>query len=105
MGLLVLADSRFMAYTSLTMVGLGFGLAYISVPVVMADYFGRRAFATTSGVRMMITGIFNALSPFLTGMIYDDVKSYTVPFLSILVLCLAGAAAAAVMRRPVPRTH
>lgn len=75
-------------------IGMGFGAAYTSIPVVFADYFGRQAFGTTSGTRILITGIFNALGPFLAGTCYDQFGSYTAAFITLIALGLAGALAA-----------
>ncbi len=76
------------------LVGIGFGAAYISVPVVFADYFGREAFATTSGTRILISGIFNALAPILAGTAFDRLGSYTAAFITLIVIGLIGAISA-----------
>lgn len=101
-GGLLLADTKPIAYLSIAMIGLGFGTAYISIPVVFSHFFGRQAFGLTSGVRILFTGIFNALGPWIAGRIYDAEKSYTVPFMGLLVLSLIGAFCATILRRPKP---
>ncbi len=88
------ANSNATAMVAGLLVGIGFGAAYISIPVVFADYFGRQAFATTSGTRIFITGIFNALGPFLAGTAYDRLDSYAAAFITLIVMGLAGALAA-----------
>jgi MFS family permease len=88
------AQNSLMAMGAGLLVGIGFGAAYISIPVVFADYFGRQAFATTSGTRILITGIFNALGPFLAGAAFDQFESYTLAFLTLIAMGLAGALAA-----------
>ncbi len=98
--LLLFASTKTLAYVAVILVGLGFGAAYISIPVVFAAFFGRKAFATTSGVRIFITGVFNGLSPLLTGLIYDQVESYAIPFLAIAALTIIGSLAAATLKSP-----
>ena len=98
-GLLLAADTT-LAYLAITMIALGFGVAYISIPVVFSHFFGRRAFSVTTGIRMTITGVFSGLGPWLTGLAWDAYGSYTVPFVGLMAVGLAGAAAAAAMRHP-----
>lgn len=97
---LLMADTKTMAYISITLIALGFGTAYISVAVVFSHFFGRQAFGMTSGVRIFFTGIFNALAPWVTGLIFDSVGSYTIPFVGIAVLSIIGSIAAATLRHP-----
>lgn len=94
------APSESLAYASVTVFGVGFGAAYISIPVVFSAFFGRKAFAMTTGVRIFITGIFNALGPWLTGRAFDNLDSYFVPFMVLIALTFLGAIAAATLRHP-----
>lgn len=96
----IVADSTWVAYASVAAIGIGFGTAYSTVPVVFSEFFGRKAFGVTSGYRIMITGIFNGLGPWLTGMVYDRVESYTVPFIVLVALGLLGAFSAAIAKHP-----
>ena len=97
---LLLADDVTLGTLAITLIGLGFGLAFVSIPVVFSYFFGRRAFAVTSGIRMTITGVFGGLGPWLAGVVFDSTGSYTVPFLSLMCVGFAGATAAALMRHP-----
>ena len=49
---------------------------------------------------MTITGVFGGLGPWVAGVVYDSTASYTIPFLGLVVIGLAGAVAAASMRHP-----
>ena len=99
-GLLVAATGRALALVAIGLIGLGFGMAFVSIPVVFSHFFGRRAFAITGGLRMTCTGVFGGLGPWLAGMAFDATGSYTIPFVGLLTVGLAGAAAAAAMRHP-----
>ncbi len=99
-GALVLAGNVALALVAVTLLGVGFGMAFVCIPVVFSHFFGRGAFAVTSGIRTTCTGIFGGLGPWLAGVAFDATGSYSVPFIGLLVLGLAGAAAAAALRRP-----
>ena len=99
-GALVLAGSTVLAFVAVTLIGIGFGMAFVSIPVVFSHFFGRRAFAVTSGIRTTCTGVFGGLGPWLAGVAFDATGSYAIPFLGLLVLGLLGAAAAGALRRP-----
>ena len=99
-GALVLAGSTVVAWVAVTLLGVGFGMAFVSIPVVFSHFFGRRAFAVTSGIRTTCTGVFGGLGPWLAGVAFDATGSYAIPFLGLLVLGLAGGAAAGALRRP-----
>ncbi len=98
-GLLLAADST-LALAAVSLIGLGFGLAYISIPVVFSHFFGRRAFSVTAGIRMTITGVFAGLGPWLAGLAFDATGSYAVPFIGLMFVGAAGAVCAALMRHP-----
>jgi MFS family permease len=101
-GLFLIASTPVLAYTAVILVGLGFGAAYISQAATFALFFGRRAFATTTGVRFAIGAVFSAGAPALAGWLYDERGSYAVPFVGLMVLSLVGAVIAILIRAPVP---
>jgi fucose permease len=88
------------AYACLILIGLGFGAAYVSIPVAFTYFYGRRAFTTTTALRLLITGAINAVAPGLTGFAHDRLGSYVLPFGIILLISLAGAVAACACRHP-----
>jgi MFS family permease len=104
-GLFIGADTKPKAYTSLLLLGIGFGTAYISVPVVMAGYFGRVAFAATAGFRTMIVGIINLFTASTTGWIADRTGSYDIPFTGLAIATMAGVLIALTLRAPGPAPH
>lgn len=99
-GALVLAADPALAVAAVALLGVGFGMAFVCIPVVFSHFFGRGAFAVTSGIRTTCTGVFGGLGPWLAGAAFDATGSYAVPFIGLLLLGLAGAAAAASLRRP-----
>jgi cyanate permease len=101
-GLLLIARTPVGAYAAVILVGLGFGTAFISQAATFAQFFGRRAFATTTGVRFFVGAFFAAGAPALVGWLYDTRGSYTLPFVGLMALSMAGAAVAFVIRAPRP---
>jgi MFS family permease len=98
-GFYFVRDETF-AYTCLFLIGLGFGATYVAIPQIFSDFFGRKAFATTAGVRILITGVFNGLGPWITGLFYDELGSYFIPFMALSVICFIGAVASALSKHP-----
>ena len=99
-GLVLSAGRGNATWVAVTLVGLGFGVAYTSVPVVISHFFGRRPFAVTAGLRLTVTGAVASLGPWLSGELFDATGAYTTPFLGLMTLSLAGAACAAALRHP-----
>lgn len=99
-GGLVMARTIPLAVASIVLLGLGYGAAYISIPVVFGYFFGRRAFAGTSGVRIAILAISGWLGPRWAGAAADASGSYLGTFVVLAVVCVAGAAAILICPRP-----
>lgn len=102
---LLFATSEIAASAATIAVGLGFGAAYIAITVVFANFFGRQAFAGTSGVRLLVTGTFNAIGPWFAGYIFDTFGSYMIAFTTIGLISLVGAIAALTIKAPVPASQ
>ena len=101
-GLFLLASTRALAYAGAILIGLGFGTAYISQATTFAQFFGRKAFATTTGIRFSIGAAVGAFAPGLAGWAFDAQGSYLVPFVGLMALSFAGAAVALLIRAPQP---
>jgi len=99
-GMVLAADSAMFAFLAVAFVGLGFGVAYVSVPVVFSFFFGRNAFAVTSGLRLTVTAVFSGVGPWLSGALFDATGAYTIPFLGLMVVGLGGAVCAGLLRPP-----
>ena len=99
---LILANSTTLVYIAVIMIGWGFGAGYISISVVFSDFFGRRAFGATTGIRFLIGGIIGALAPWGAGKIADETGSYTIAFVILLVIGCVGAVTALLCRHPGP---
>lgn len=101
--LIAAARSQTLLFAGFALLGLGFGAAYVTLPVVFADFFGRAAFAATTGTRIMINGVFGYLAPRFAGRMADVTGSYGTVFWIMAAITLAGAAAAWLCRQPEPQ--
>lgn len=97
---LLFATTPVMAYAATIAIGLGFGASYITITVVFSNFFGRRAFATTTGTRFLVTGTFNALAPGIAGAVFDSLGTYQPAFIGMMVVSGIGAVASFVARPP-----
>ena len=100
LGGLLFADTELLAYLCVVLLGVGYGAAYISEPVVFAHFFGRAAFVGTSGLRVVIIGIVGFLAPTLAGASADRTGSYTGAITILMIGCFAGAVAILLCRPP-----
>jgi MFS family permease len=99
-GGLVMARTVALAVVSIVLLGLGYGAAYISIPVVFGHFFGRVAFAGTSGLRIAILAVSGWLGPRWAGVAADASGSYLGTFAVLALVCVAGAAAILMCPRP-----
>ena len=98
---LVVAETALVAYASVVLVGLGFGCAYVCIPVVYSSFYGRRAFGTIIGTRFAITGLIAPAAPTVAGMLSDWSGSHALTFWIMAAACLVGALVAFGLRAPV----
>ncbi|MCY3926870.1 MAG: MFS transporter [Acidobacteria bacterium] len=99
--LFIVANTELIAYLSMILIGLGFGAAYVCIPVVYSAFYGRRAFATTVGTRFAITGIIAPAAPTLAGMLSDWSDSHVLTLTILTGLCFVGSVVAFGLRAPV----
>ena len=99
--LFIVANTTLIAYLSMVLIGLGFGAAYVCIPVVYSAFYGRRAFATTVGIRFAITGVISPAAPTVAGMLSDWSGSHILTLSILSGLCLVGSLVAFGLRAPV----
>ena len=88
---LVIAQNLITAYVSVVLLGLGFGAAYVSIPVTYAAFYGRRAFGTTVGIRFAVTGLVSPWASTVAGLMGDWSGSHVLAFTVVAAICLAGS--------------
>jgi MFS family permease len=98
--LLLMVRTQPLAYAAVILLGIGFGLSYIAIAAAFSTFFGRKAFATTTGTRFLIGGVFNAAMPPLAGLAFERTGSYTPAFIGLVVIGATGALVALTLRPP-----
>ena len=96
--LLATADSLSSSIPGLVAYSISQGGISVIPQAIIADYFGRKAFATISGFRSSIQMIGIIIGPVVSGFVYDKTGSYEWAFLGF-------AAASVVSMFPVSYTH
>jgi MFS family permease len=89
--IILLAHSAWEAFIFAVVLGIGSGGLTALVISVRGVYFGRKAFATITGISMLPTGLMLLVVPNFSGYMYDVTGSYTVPLITMSVLGLIGA--------------
>ena len=74
--------------------GVGWGGGATAMSIVRADYFGRRAFGTISGMMNTVQMFGLVLGPIFAGFVYDVTESY---YLAFMTFGISGALAAVLM--------
>ncbi|MFK0154719.1 MFS transporter [Streptomyces sp. NPDC090493] len=74
------------------LLGLGFGLSFSSLMSMIADYFGRKAYAVLIGVMLAGQTSWGAIGDYTAGRLHDAYGTYSGVLVGIAVLCFAGAA-------------
>ncbi|MQF69231.1 MFS transporter [SAR202 cluster bacterium AD-804-J14_MRT_500m] len=83
--------------------GIGQGGRAPAMTSIRGEYFGRRSFGAIMGLSMIPMNIGMIVVPLLTGIIYDRLGSYDLPFIFLAVLALAGGGLMLIVRRPMLR--
>ena len=81
-------------YTSYLIVEIFYGLSVasyiVAIPTVLVDMFGVKVLATTFGLLQLFRGIGCLIGPIVCGIMYDYLKSYTIPFITAGLIFMLG---------------
>ena len=88
---LILADSLWMAYLFAVLMGIGFGGRNPLTTAIRGVYFGRKAFASITGMSMIPMNVMLLASPLFAGIMFDATQSYFIPMVVVAVISLAGS--------------
>lgn len=80
--------------------GVSMGSVVALQPLILADYFGLRAFASIMGLVTMFGMVISALGPAAAGFVYDATGSYMAAFTGFLAVDIVAAALVLTSRRP-----
>lgn len=84
------SEGVFGPYVATGAIGLAYGFSYVSLMVLVGNYFGKKPYASLVGIIWPIITISTALAPVLAGIAFDRLHSYALPFYIAAGLCLVG---------------
>ena len=100
--LLLFADSVPMVYLFAVVFGIGFGGRTPLTTSIRGLYFGRKAFASITGVSMIPMNVFLLAFPLFAGIMFDATGSYDIPFATVAVVSFIGALLFLMLGEPAP---
>ena len=88
---LILAETAPMVYLFAVLMGIGFGGRNPLTTAIRGVYFGRKAFASITGMSMIPMNILLLAAPLFAGIMFDATQSYTVPMAVVAIVSLCGS--------------
>ena len=98
------ADTAFMAYVFAVLLGIGFGGRSPLTTSIRGVYFGRKAFASITGISQMPMNVMLLAAPLFAAFMKDRVGSYDIPFITIAAVSGLGAFLFLMLGEPRPRS-
>ena len=89
---LVVGETEAMAYLFGVLLGIGFGGRNPLTTAIRGVYFGRKAFASITGISMIPMNVLLLASPLFAGIMFDATGTYTVSFAVVAVVSFFGSA-------------
>jgi MFS family permease len=83
-----------------SLVGVGFGAAYVCRPIAIGNYFGTSPFASINGILSSVLTLFSSATPLVGGLVHDRQGSYSLAFVGVAVLAGLGSLCLLLIRRP-----
>ena len=99
---LLAADTVAMVMVFAVLMGIGFGGRNPMTTSIRGVYFGRRAFASITGVSMVPMNILLLAAPLFAGIMFDLRGSYVLPFAVTAVVSFLGSGLFLFLGRPSP---
>ena len=88
--ILLIAYTPSMVYIFAIVYGIGFGGRTPLTTSIRGAYFGRKAFASITGISMIPMNILHLAAPLFAGIMFDLTNSYDIPFGIIAIVSLIG---------------
>src|SRR5690606_34966413 len=85
------------------LVGAGSAAAYPCMITLVANYFGKAAYASLMGVMLLVGALAVAAGPLLAGIVFDRFGTYLLAFYSAAAVCLLGGLMVLFARPPEQR--
>ena len=98
---LVVGESQGMAYLFGVLLGIGFGGRGPMTTAIRGVYFGRKAFASITGISMIPMNVLLLASPLFAGIMFDATGTYSLSFTVVAVVSFVGSALFLLLGDPV----
>ena len=98
--ILLSADTLPMILLFAVVLGIGCGGRTPMTTAIRGVYFGRRAFASITGISMIPMNIMLLVFPLFAGIMFDAVGSYQIPFSVLAIVSFFGAAMFLLLGKP-----
>ena len=102
LAILLVADTPSMAFLFAMVFGVGFGGRTPLTTSIRGLYFGRKAFASITGVSMIPMNFLLLIAPLFAGIMFDATGSYTIPFVTVAAVSFIGAVMFLFLDEPQP---
>ena len=102
LAVILMSESTSMAFLFAVLLGIGFGGRTPLTTAIRGVYFGRRAYASITGMSMIPMNIMMFAMPIFGGYMYDIKESYDIPLGVLVIVSFLGACAFLVLGRPKP---
>ena len=99
---ILVAHNVEIAFLFAAVFGIGFGGRSPLTTAVRGVYFGRKAFASITGVSMIPMNLMLLVAPLFAGIMFDVRGSYTIPFITLAIVSLLGSSLFLFLGDPVP---
>ena len=100
--ILLMVQTPPMAFLFAAVLGVGFGGRTPLTTSMRGLYFGRKAFASITGVSMIPMNFFLLVSPLFAGIMFDRTGSYDIPFVTVAIVSFIGAVMFLFLGEPAP---
>ncbi|MFC6020242.1 MFS transporter [Plantactinospora solaniradicis] len=105
LALAVVADSPAGAIVAVLLFGIGFGVAAVAQPALVADIYGTAVFGTVSGMLAVPVTLAKATAPVAAAAARTGTGSYLPVLIGVAVACVVAAVGAGVSGRYLPRRY
>ena len=100
--ILLQVHSASTAFLFAVVLGVGFGGRVPLTTAIRGVYFGRRAYASITGMSMVPMNILFFIMPLYAGYMHDRTDSYSIPFITVAAVCLVGSCLFLLLGEPRP---
>ena len=85
------AKTSFVAYVCVALMGVGYGAAFTTIPVIFGNLFGREPFVGIAGFRVAITGLVGFYGVSWAGAVADRSGNYDRVLVILALICTAAS--------------